>query len=180
MKHTVIKTFTAWEFDKEEKWLNDMAAKGLHLCKVGPFKYVFEEGLPGEYVYRMELLDNQPKHQKSIQYISFIEDTGAEKIGSLSRWVYFRKKTDGGAFDLYSDIDSRIKHLDKIIAIPCTLLGLFIINGIAQLSTWLRLGRSLNLILLIEYLLLGSLTVYGLIRMLKKRKKLYKEKILHE
>ena len=48
MKKTVHKLFWAWEFDREEKWLNDMSAKGLQLTDVGFCRYVFETGTPGE------------------------------------------------------------------------------------------------------------------------------------
>ncbi|WP_442904154.1 DUF2812 domain-containing protein [Gordonibacter sp.] len=43
-----------------------------------------------------------------------MEDAGIEQVASLGRWIYFRKRTDGGAFELFSDIDSRIKHLWRI------------------------------------------------------------------
>jgi hypothetical protein len=96
MARTIRKVFFAWSFDKEEKWLNEMSAKGLQLCDVGYCRYTFEEGTPGEYVYRLEMLDNMPGHAESKHYIDFIEDTGAEQIGTLGRWVYFRKKAEGG------------------------------------------------------------------------------------
>lgn len=48
------------------------------------------------------------------EYLRFMEDAGIEQVASLGRWVYFRKQTDGGAFELFSDIDSRIKHLWRI------------------------------------------------------------------
>ena len=35
MRHTVYKLLWAWEYDKEEKWLNEMAAKGMALVSVG-------------------------------------------------------------------------------------------------------------------------------------------------
>jgi hypothetical protein len=115
MRFTKYKVFFAWDFEKEEKWLNEMSAKGMQLVSAGIFKYVFEEGNPGEYIYRIELLDQLPTHPESMTYIRFMEDTGAEHITSIVRWVYFRKKTDRQAFDLFSDIDSRINHLKKVI-----------------------------------------------------------------
>ena len=117
MKHVIHKLFWAWEFDKEEKWLNEMSAKGLQLSDVGLFRYVFKEGLPGEYVYRLEMLKHWPRHPESAQYIRFIEEMRAEHIGSLMSWVYFRKKAEDGGFDLFSDIDSRIRHLNRILAL---------------------------------------------------------------
>jgi hypothetical protein len=115
MRFTKYKVFFAWDFEKEEKWLNEMSVKGMNLIGVGAFKYVFEEGNPGDYVYRIELLDEWPSHPESMAYIHFLEDTGAEHIGSVLRWVYLRKKANMQAFDLFSDIDSRINHLKKVL-----------------------------------------------------------------
>lgn len=180
MRRTIRKIFWAWEFDKEEKWLNAMSAKGLQPCDVGCCKYVFEEGLPNEYVYRLELLDNPPKHDKSIQYTQFIEDTGAEQIGTLFRWVYFRKKADGNGFDLFSDLDSRIIHLNRVLLLMGILSGANLLNGAVQLHTWISQGLLLNFATSIFCFAIGILLGYGFLRTFSKRDKLKKEKILHE
>ncbi len=180
MRKTIRKRFWVWDFDKEEKWLNDMSAKGLQLCDVGFSKYVFEEGLPGEYVYRLELLDNSPNHTESVQYIRFIEDTGAEQIGSLMRWVYFRKRAGGNGFNLFSDIDSRIAHLNRILLLVGILSGLNLFNGVNQISYWFSSGRLFSLITGILCLAIGVLIGYGFIHIFLKKRKLKKEKILRE
>lgn len=87
MKKTIYKLYWAWQFDKEEKWLNECSAKGLHLCDVGLFRYTFEEGTPGAYSHKLELLENWPTHPESVAYIRFLEDTGVEMVGSILRWV---------------------------------------------------------------------------------------------
>ena len=74
MRKTVRKWFWVWDFDKEEQWLNEMAAQGLVLVDVGWCKYVFEDSVPGEYQVRLELLENQPSHEESQKYIRFIHD----------------------------------------------------------------------------------------------------------
>lgn len=103
MRKTVRKWFWAWNYEKEEKWLNEMAAKGCGLVSVGFCKYEFEECEPGEYRYRIELLENNPDHPESESYVHFVEDTGAEQVGNFMRWVYFRNKTSEGEFELFSD-----------------------------------------------------------------------------
>jgi hypothetical protein len=47
-------------------------------------------------------------------YISFMEETGAEYIGRCFQWQYFRKRSEFGRFDLFSDLDSRISHCGRI------------------------------------------------------------------
>ena len=43
MRKTIRKWFWVWDFDKEERWLNEMAAQGLALVDVGFARYAFEE-----------------------------------------------------------------------------------------------------------------------------------------
>lgn len=140
MKKVIHKWFWAWDFDKEEKWLNEMAAKGLALHSVGFCKYIFEDCLPGEYNVRLELLDWLPSHEGSRRYIEFVEETGAEHIGSVTRWVYFRKKTEDGSFDLFSDNASRLVHLKRI----CTLLAAVALSTIPSGFYNLILGFSFH------------------------------------
>ncbi len=179
MRHIVCKAFMAWDFDKEEKWLNEMAAKGLCLVSVGFFRYEFEDTVPGEYTIRMELLEKSPKKAESQKYIGFLEETGAEQVGAFSNWVYFRKKTEEGPFELFSDFDSRIKHLKRIVSFLATvtimnlLIGadnvfLFFMNDI-----WLNALGFLNIVL-------GIWGAWGTFRIVKKKKQLEKEKQIFE
>lgn len=122
MKHVVHKWFWAWEFEKEERWLNDMSARGLQLTDASLFRFVFEEGMPGEYQYRLELLENLDRHPESRQYIRFLEETGVTHVASVNRWAYFRKKSADGPFEIFSDIDSKISHLRRIETLLLCLL----------------------------------------------------------
>jgi hypothetical protein len=131
MKYTVRKLFLSYE--KEEKWINSMAIKGMALTNMSAGKYVFEKCTPGEYVYRIELLNYRTTHPESIAYINFIEETGVEHIASIMRWVYLRKKTSEGAFDLYSDLDCKIKYFQRIHAFYYSLMLLEFLIGVGNL-----------------------------------------------
>lgn len=176
MRETVHKLFWLWDFDKEEKWLSEMAAKGFALVGVGFCTYHFEKSTPGEYEIRLQLLENLPSHSESRKYIEFVEETGAEHIGSFKKWVYFRKKKATGHFELYSDYPSRIKQLNRILAllIPLSLLVLGI--GIINISL-LKWG---NIIIGSMDTLLGLLMLLGVAKIMTKRKVLQKEKSLYE
>ncbi len=134
MRHTVYKLLWGWEYDKEEKWLNEMAAQGKALVSVGFCKYIFEDTEPGEYTIKIELLDNMASSPRSKSYIRFLEETGAEHIGSIFRWIYVRKKASNGALDLYSDIGSKIRYMKRLqtFFISLTIFELFI--GIMNLA----------------------------------------------
>ena len=55
---TLHKWFWVWEFEKEERWLNEMAQEGWALTCGGFCTYTFEKCEPGEYIIRVEALDN--------------------------------------------------------------------------------------------------------------------------
>ena len=126
------------------------------------------------------MLDNWATHVRSMQYIRFLEDTGVEHIGSIMRWVYFRKKTSGDAFDLYSDIGSRISHLNRMLLLLGVLMAANAINTFNMLHSWIRAGAFLApttaVITFAVFLLVG----YGFIRIFIKKRKLKKEKLLRE
>ena len=76
MKQRIRKLFWAWEFEKEEKWLNEFAKQGYALTDVGFCRYDFEPCDPGAYEYRLEFLEHFPSHKESADYIRFMEETG--------------------------------------------------------------------------------------------------------
>ena len=179
MRKIVKKWFWAWEAEKEEQWLNEMSAKGLGLAAVGYARYEFEECLPGEYQYRLEFLEHFPSHPESVQYIKFIEETGAEQIGSITRWVYFRKKATDGPFDLFSDNASRIKHLNRIIALllPINIFNIYI--GCFNIFLAITLDSPANYGGIIN-ILIGVLIFFGIFKLWRQRKKLKEDQRIFE
>jgi len=180
MKRTIWKWFWVWSYDKEEKWLNDMSAIGLQLCYVGYCRYVFDEGEPDEYTYRLEFLEKHPYNAESLRYIKFLEETGVEYIGSVFRWVYFRKKADDAGFDIYSDIESRIKHLKRLLLLIGSIGGMNIVIGANNLSRMIFPGHGAFGSIGMINLILGLICAYGFLRIYLKYRKLKKEKLLHE
>jgi hypothetical protein len=120
MKHIVRKAYS--DFLKEERWLNEMAARGLMLTDYSWCRYVFAEGNPGEYTYRIELLENRPTHPESVAYIRFLEENGVECVATYMRWIYLRKKSSDGPFDIYSDIVGKIQHFQRVNALWTVLM----------------------------------------------------------
>jgi hypothetical protein len=179
MRFTKYKVFFAWDFEKEEKWLNEMSAKGMQLINIGVFKYIFEEGNPGDYVYRIELLDQWPSHPESMSYIRFLEDTGVEHIGSLLRWVYFRKKADTQAFDLFSDIDSRINHLKRILWTLACVIPLEIAVILTNIPDALN-GYSVSIFAICLLSAVLALLIFGVVNLWSKINRLKKERFICE
>lgn len=170
-RQTICKWFWVWDFDKEEKWLNDMAATGWTLDGVGWCRYDFKTTEPDEYCIRLEMLDKAIFSSSSQEYIDFVEETGAEYIGNMVKWVYFRKKKELGEFHLFSDIDSKIKHLNRIITMLAIVCCLNLMIGINNLRI-----DYLGLINIVCSALLG-LAIYLIWR---KKKRLQDERVWRE
>jgi len=186
MKHIVRKAYV--DFEKEEKWLNEMASKGLALINYSWCKYTFEDTEKGEYIYRIELLKELPCHPESMKYLNFLEETGIECVAKYFRWVYLRKKSSDGEFELYTDTDSKIDHY-KNISKFWVILAFFefsvgILNiriGLMDIQNYGDFGiRYTNLILGIIVILLGFFLLHLGMSLRKKIKMLRKEKILNE
>jgi hypothetical protein len=145
MKHTVWKAY--WDYEKEEKWLNEMSAKGMALTDYSWCRYVFEETNHNQYTYRIELLKNMPAHPESTAYLRFLEENGVECVATYMRWAYLRKKTSEGPFEIYSDIDSNIKHYKRVYTFWNALMFVEFAAGLTNLSMGiinLNIGEKLG------------------------------------
>ena len=165
-RKVIHKWIWVWDFEKEEQWLNEMAMNGWRLCSVGFCRYEFEKCEPGEYTIRLEM------HESDDSYIQFMRETGAEYIGRVVQWIYFSKKTEDGSFDLFSDIDSRIQHLDKIGKMISLIGAANLLIGLTNSAQMGNMG--------VVNLLLATLLMYGLGRIHGKKEGLEKERLLHE
>lgn len=179
MRKVVRKQFWAWDFDKEEKWLNEMAAKGLALISVGFCRYEFEDCVPGEYKICLELLESRLTSVEETKCIEFLEETGAEHVGTYHRWQYFRKRGAGEPFKLFSDYASRIEHLTRVIRFIAILWGINLFSGCYNLFFYFVCNSQANLIGIVNLLIAALITV-GLLRLLCKRKKLKSEQQIYE
>jgi len=179
MRKIIHKWFWPWDFDKEEAWLNEMVSKGLCMISYGWCRYEFEKCEPGEYSIRLQMLENSHNHPESEQYLEFIESTGAEHIGSWWKWIYLRKKRSDGEFEIFSDFESKIKHLTLIMGL-LLFIGLFnIFIGFMNLFMMINLESPGNSIGFLN-VILGVICIFGYIRLYRKRKKLKNDSVLFE
>lgn len=133
MKHKVV--FKGYsDFEKEERWLNEMAAKGFDLVRWFPYIYVFESGEPGIWTYRSGVLP----HTDSKQYLAFMADAGIETVAAFNRAAIFRRPAAEGPFELFSDTESRIAHYQSVR------------------KRWFYVGSLLMLPFVVVYLVMSS------------------------
>ena len=166
-RKTLRKWFWVWDYEKEERWLNEMAMSGWALDSVGFCKYNFVKCEPGEYTVRMEMRDHDDA------YLNFMEETGAEYVGRMAKMIYFRKKTEDGPFEIFSDMDSKISHLDKMGKLTAAL-------GFANLA--IGLVNSFNPVMNVGWLnlLVCAVLMYGLGRIHSKKEILELERTVRE
>lgn len=198
MTRTMYKLFWAWEPDKEEAWLNEMSARGLVLSKIRWHRYTFEKREPGTYAVRLEFLNGATWTNLTQNYLQFMEDTGAEYLGRRRQWTYFRKPLSSGGFDLFSDMDSRIRHLNRILralggTVAMLLLNLFYLwfvfwpqnKAAADMGMTAANPRSDYLMVAVYlvaavYLIALPAFTYGLVRVALKMRRLKAERAIHE
>jgi len=179
MKHVIRKPY--WNWEKEEKWLNKLSAKGLALVDYSWCRYVFEDTPPGEYIYRIELLDYWPRSAEGVKYIQFVEETGAEFVSSYMRWVYFRKKAADGPFILHSDIPSQIAHNKRVRALWLALAILELSIGLMNvLVGTIPLFQLTNVIMGALLLVLGGAFTSWVIQITRKIRRLKRELLIRE
>ncbi len=93
-----------YDKDEEERWLSQMNAQGWALAHYFLGQYTFVPCEPNAYQYQIDLLQDLSEYD---DYCQFMADSGVEVVQRWFRWVYLRKPTEDGPFQLYTDSASR-------------------------------------------------------------------------
>ena len=67
----VWRFFSKAEYESEEKWINEMAKEGWNLTAVGFCRYIFRRGTPGEYIYKVDVVERTASDEVSESYFNF-------------------------------------------------------------------------------------------------------------
>ncbi|MCL1979057.1 MAG: DUF2812 domain-containing protein [Methanomassiliicoccaceae archaeon] len=163
-----------------------MSAKGLAFTGFF-FRYYFTDSRPGEYIYRIELMEHLARHPESMKYFSFMAENGVEHVQSWGRWTYFRRKAEDGPFDIYTDTDSKLAHYRRISTLWLALMGAMMLMGASRVFTVIEYLRGMaagdmafETFLLTFYAIAAMLSFAGLYSVRKKIKKLKQERNLME
>jgi len=113
-----------------------------------------------------------------------MEETVAECIGTYVRWVYFRKKTSEGPFDLYSDYDSRINHYKRVAAFTGIAISINLIamvgNIIIGIVSGIERGFYFNIYISLINLAIVIAFTPMFISYLRRIKKMKEERNIYE
>jgi hypothetical protein len=121
--------FWPWQDNREETWLGEMAARGLHLQKVGYFgRYTFIQGTPSPVAYRLDFVTNT---RKTPDYFQLFRDAGWEHAGEMGGWQYWRKEyVDGKAPEIFTDNASKVQKYQRLLGFIAIFFPIFMVNVI--------------------------------------------------
>ncbi len=142
MRKKVVRFFVN-PIDGQEKWLNQMADRGLRLVDATKWYYVFDECVPCEYRYRIEFAADKSRKELE-RYKTFLQDLNirtmeknlnynysfgkarlrvyggnsisvATSPGNMnSELLILEKKNDGAPFQIFTDNADRLQYYRKI------------------------------------------------------------------
>ena len=169
---TKTKWFWAWQDEKEEAWLTEMAHQGLHLDDVPfPGRYQFKSGEPADYIYRLDYQSLRTKDKDS--YLHLFTDADWENVGEMGGWMYFRYMvTNGESPEIYSNLESKIGKYQRVMLYLVKFLPilLLLMNNTSSIDGY----GLLSMILQGLAALLMLLYVFGMIQLLIRINKLKK------
>lgn len=120
------KWFWAWQDDREEAWLSEMARQGLHLRQASPFgQYTFVSGPPRAMAYRLDFITQSKKNP---DYFQLFQDAGWEHVGEMSGWQYWRKEiVDGRVPEIFTDNASKVQKYQRLLGFLVIFIPIYII-----------------------------------------------------
>lgn len=168
-----------WDFEHEERWLNEQAALGWHLARYSLGSYRFEQREPKAFVYRIELLPAARGSAASHEYLSLLADSAVETVSTYMRWVYLRRPAAMGAFELFTDLESRVLHYRRVLAFFSVILAALACSAAALIAISGRSGGlalDLPLIIVAVALVLIAVPTVRLsrrVRLLKDQRQIF-------
>ena len=164
-----------------ERYLNKMSHEGWQCCEIVRDELRFVRGEQDEYTYRVQYFYESRDGEKD-DYLRTLGETGAALVGEYGEALILRKKTADGAFELYSDLDSKIAALEKrrsharnmmLGALVLVLLrGNYAYKAISQygFSNWLNTQLDSPVYMVLTILIVAGLLAGGIASMISVRR----------
>lgn len=170
------------DYEKEEKWINEMSAQGWHLEKFSFGRFVFTKGEPGEYHYRNEFLGEMNAQEKQ-EYFEFLKESGISVVHEFGGWIYMKRLAAEGEFHLYSDKTSHIAYYNRMLRffIPLYLINLFV--GLVNILNYTTGDYGLGYLnLAVGWLCIAVtfLMLYPVIKIIRRKKELERQQQFFE
>ncbi|MEI3598097.1 MULTISPECIES: DUF2812 domain-containing protein [unclassified Oceanobacillus] len=133
------------DFEKEEKWLAQMASDGYHLQRVS-FGYQFRRGEPEKTTIKIDYRVFKNK-EDYIDYCTMFEDSGWKHLAGTrsSGFQYFQKMDDTAEDDIFSDQASKAVRYKRYARISLEsaysffpLLAIFYVTDIIDFEAFIN------------------------------------------
>jgi hypothetical protein len=125
----VVKVIFAWEDEKEEKWLEEMAAQGWKLETAAPYVYYFRKSEPEKVVIRLDYKMTLDKDYQ--EYLSLFRDAGWELVVTFANWHYFRISPQNNETpEIYNSSRAKAQKYRRLLAlfVPFLPIYIFLLN----------------------------------------------------
>jgi hypothetical protein len=170
----VTKIIFAWEDEKEEKWLEEMAAQGWKLETAAPYVYYFRKSAPEKVVIRMDYKNTLDKDYH--EYLNLFRDAGWELVVTFANWHYFRISPQNNRTpEIYNSERAKAQKYRRLMITFVSLLPIFSIFLIRITDLSFGHGGSviewiyfISKLLMILLLILWGFVLFKLIRKIKK------------
>lgn len=135
-----------WDFEAEEKFLNDMAREGHHLTKYSSFGvYHFTDGEPQETNYKVDYRRFSTKREFE-SYVTMFEDAGWKHVygNRMEGSQYFLPIDESAGQEIFSDRESSAARYKSFSKICETNMALFLVYLVVIFNPsnmdWYQLG----------------------------------------
>lgn len=148
MKNSEVKRvwnwFTIADIEREEKWLNEMAAAGWLLeAWNGGCRYTFRRGERGAWLYKIDMVEGDARGLDGEEYVSFLGECGIEVACRHKKWLFLRKRIVDGPFDTADALYSRLRITNKVYGYAIRALCYMVVICFAAMMLSM-LGRNLT------------------------------------
>lgn len=170
-KLTSYKLYAAWEYEKEERELNEASRKGLQLVKGGCFHSKFRKDDSVRYIYQ---LDYNTKIDDRSRYYEAFEEQGWDYVNSTyNGWHYFRKPykedMDESESRIYTDKQSLYEMQNRWIRLITMLDIFYVIMAFVYITMGIHEREFSILTEGIIFLMLGVTFALGIRNVKSKR-----------
>lgn len=128
----VWRFWTIAEYEQEEQWLNEMARDGWALTAVGFCRFIFRRTRPGEFIYKLDMVERTTQDEVKESYFNFLTECGIRIVGEYKDWIYLQKRAADGPFDMKNDTYAKLRKVNKIYSFAirtiCRLLRIFMVQ----------------------------------------------------
>lgn len=104
--------FTIADFEREERWLNEMSRRGWNFVSTNGLIYRFEAGQAGEYLYKIELPD-ESRAGGNGEYERFLTECGLEVVWHFKDWIYLRRRAADGPIETADNTRAQLSLINR-------------------------------------------------------------------